>query len=243
MPGPTQGPARGRWSRMADEARDAGRRGESCKASASRSQARRRGSSGPGRALSRSLRGSRCGRGWRYERRAHRRRPRSPEPWPRRRPYREDRQSPLAKARRATVLVPDGRIGRCTGCCSTTSTTTSSGGWRDQHLALARQAHDRGELALAGALSDPVDHSVLVLLVPEASVAEDFARNDPYVKEGLVTAWRIRSWRVVIGNETDRSREAPHASTSPATARLTMACSSMSGHRTSSVSTRRATRS
>jgi hypothetical protein len=29
--------------------------------------------------------------------------------------------------------------------------------------------------------------------------AEDFARNDPYVKAGLVTAWRVRQWNVVVG--------------------------------------------
>jgi len=35
----------------------------------------------------------------------------------------------------------------------------------------------------------------------EPSVAEDFARNDPYVKRGLVTRWEVRPWAVVIGNE------------------------------------------
>jgi uncharacterized protein YciI len=28
---------------------------------------------------------------------------------------------------------------------------------------------------------------------------EAFALADPYVTEGLVTAWRVRSWNVVIG--------------------------------------------
>ena len=70
---------------------------------------------------------------------------------------------------------------------------------RDAHLALARQARERGELFLAGALADPVDGAVLVFMADDASVVEDFARNDPYVRQGLVTKWRVRPWTVVIG--------------------------------------------
>jgi hypothetical protein len=33
---------------------------------------------------------------------------------------------------------------------------------REEHLRLAREAHQRGELALAGALSDPADRALLV---------------------------------------------------------------------------------
>jgi uncharacterized protein YciI len=32
-------------------------------------------------------------------------------------------------------------------------------------------------------------------------VAEDFARADPYVRNGLVTRWRVREWSVVIGGD------------------------------------------
>lgn len=72
--------------------------------------------------------------------------------------------------------------------------------YRDEHLRLARAAHHRGELLLAGALSDPADRALLVFRVPEKSVVEGFARNDPYVINGLVTHWEVRSWNVVIGN-------------------------------------------
>jgi uncharacterized protein YciI len=73
--------------------------------------------------------------------------------------------------------------------------------YRDEHLRLAREAHGRGELLLAGALSDPADRAVLVFRAPERSVVEDFARKDPYVTQGLVTRWEVRPWAVVIGNE------------------------------------------
>ncbi len=73
--------------------------------------------------------------------------------------------------------------------------------YREEHLRLVREAHRRGELFLAGAFTDPADRALLVFRAPARSVAEDFAKNDPYVIRGLVTRWEVRSWAVVIGNE------------------------------------------
>lgn len=72
---------------------------------------------------------------------------------------------------------------------------------REEHLRLAREAHQRGELLLAGALSDPADRALLIFLAPDISVVEGFARHDPYVRSGLVSKWEVRLWTVVIGNE------------------------------------------
>ena len=69
---------------------------------------------------------------------------------------------------------------------------------RDEHLALARAAHERGELLLAGALADPSDRALLVWTAPR-EVVERFAEQDPYVRNGLVTGWTVRPWNVVIG--------------------------------------------
>lgn len=74
--------------------------------------------------------------------------------------------------------------------------------YREEHLGLVREAHSRGELLLAGAFADPVDRALLVFRAPDRSVAEDFARKDPYVIKGLVTRWEVRPWNVVIGNES-----------------------------------------
>lgn len=71
---------------------------------------------------------------------------------------------------------------------------------REEHLRLARDAHRRGELLLAGALSDPPDRALLVFRAADRSLVEDFARRDPYVINGLVTRWEVRPWAVVIGN-------------------------------------------
>ena len=75
------------------------------------------------------------------------------------------------------------------------------GEYREEHLRLVREAHRRGELLLAGAFTDPTDRALLVFRAADVSVADDFARNDPYVKRGLVTRWEVRPWAVVIGNE------------------------------------------
>jgi len=70
---------------------------------------------------------------------------------------------------------------------------------RQEHLRLAEEAHRRGELVLAGALADPADRAVLLFRGADRSVAESFARSDPYVTSGLVERWEVRAWSVVIG--------------------------------------------
>jgi len=73
--------------------------------------------------------------------------------------------------------------------------------YREEHLRLLREAHQRGEVLLAGAFSDPADRALLIFRSADPSIAENFARNDPYVKNGLVARWEIRAWNVVIGNQ------------------------------------------
>jgi uncharacterized protein YciI len=72
--------------------------------------------------------------------------------------------------------------------------------FRAEHLAMARAAFDRGELVLGGALAEPVDGAVLVFRGDSPAAAEAFAAADPYVKNGLVTRWRVRAWNTVIGD-------------------------------------------
>jgi len=72
--------------------------------------------------------------------------------------------------------------------------------FRPQHLQMAREAHDRGELILAGALGEPAG-ALLVFKADDRTVPERFAASDPYVLQGLVTRWQVRPWTVVIGND------------------------------------------
>ena len=71
--------------------------------------------------------------------------------------------------------------------------------FRTEHLAMAWEAHARGELILGGALDEPVDGAVLLFEGDSAEVAERFAARDPYVRSGLVASWRVRPWSTVVG--------------------------------------------
>ena len=71
--------------------------------------------------------------------------------------------------------------------------------FREVHLRLAREALARGELVMGGAFDDPVDGAALVWRAADAATIERFVAADPYVKNGVVTRWRIRPWNVVIG--------------------------------------------
>jgi uncharacterized protein YciI len=72
--------------------------------------------------------------------------------------------------------------------------------FRGEHLQRAWGAADRGELIVAGAFADPMDGAVLMFRGEDASVAEEFARADPYVTNGLVARWRVREWTTVVGD-------------------------------------------
>ncbi|MGN6532876.1 MAG: YciI-like protein [Ginsengibacter sp.] len=73
--------------------------------------------------------------------------------------------------------------------------------FREEHLKLAQDAFKNGTLIMGGALANPADSAILIFKGENPSVAEAFAKNDPYVKNGLVTEWHVRLWTVVIGNE------------------------------------------
>ncbi len=72
--------------------------------------------------------------------------------------------------------------------------------YREEHLRLVREAHSRGEIVMAGAMADPVDRAVLVFRCVDKQPIEAFIRNDPYVRNKLITHWEIRPWTVVVGN-------------------------------------------
>ncbi len=74
------------------------------------------------------------------------------------------------------------------------------GGFRAEHLRLAWEAHDRGDLILGGALTDPVDEAILLFVGETPAAAQDFAAADPYVTNGLVKSWRVRPWTTVVGD-------------------------------------------
>ncbi|MCL6730982.1 YciI-like protein [Sphingomonas hankyongi] len=72
--------------------------------------------------------------------------------------------------------------------------------FRGAHLKHAWAAVERGEILVAGALADPVDGAVLMFSGEDKSIAEKFAKADPYVAGGLVERWHVREWTTVVGD-------------------------------------------
>lgn len=71
---------------------------------------------------------------------------------------------------------------------------------RPAHLKEVREANERGDLIMAGALGEPAG-ALLVFRAGDKSTAEAFATSDPYVKQGLVKKWQVRPWTVVVGQD------------------------------------------
>jgi len=67
--------------------------------------------------------------------------------------------------------------------------------YRKTHLALIQKAYENDQLLIAGALSDPADEAVLVFKEKKTAIA--FAKNDPYVINGLIKTWNVRPWNTV----------------------------------------------
>lgn len=73
--------------------------------------------------------------------------------------------------------------------------------YRNEHLRLAWEAHERGEIILAGALAEPADGGVILFQCDSPDIPKQFAEADPYVKHGLVTRYHLRPWTTVIGED------------------------------------------
>ncbi len=74
------------------------------------------------------------------------------------------------------------------------------GAVRAAHLELARASVARDELQLGGAVpSDESPFGLLLFKGETSQPAEEFARTDPYVSQGVVAKWRVREWITVVG--------------------------------------------
>jgi uncharacterized protein YciI len=81
--------------------------------------------------------------------------------------------------------------------------------FRKLHLLHATAAYERGELVLGGALANPSSPAgpgarlgaVIVFKGDSPEVAEEFAKADPYVLNGVVTSWRVHEWTTVVGDQ------------------------------------------
>jgi uncharacterized protein YciI len=69
--------------------------------------------------------------------------------------------------------------------------------FRPAHLELYMQWRSDGRLVMGGAIGDPPHGALIVFAVEDPAAVEEFVSLDPYVAEGLVTAWRVEPWAVV----------------------------------------------
>jgi len=71
--------------------------------------------------------------------------------------------------------------------------------FREEHLKLVEEAHSNGHLIMAGALAEPSDTGVFIFKGESPKIAEDFAKKDPYMLNGIIKEWEVRPWNVVVG--------------------------------------------
>jgi uncharacterized protein len=65
------------------------------------------------------------------------------------------------------------------------------------HQARYEDFHARGTLLMLGTFANPQEEgSMAVFTTREA--AEEFARGDPFVLNGVVRSWRVREWDEVL---------------------------------------------
>ncbi len=65
------------------------------------------------------------------------------------------------------------------------------------HRARYEEFHARGTLLMLGAFGDPQEEgSMAVFTTREA--AEEFARGDPFVLNGVVRSWQVREWNEAL---------------------------------------------
>ena len=72
--------------------------------------------------------------------------------------------------------------------------------FRAAHLEYASAAAARGELVLGGAFANPIDGAVILFRGDSPAAAEQFAKSDPYVVNGVVKRWYVREWTTVVGD-------------------------------------------
>ncbi len=69
--------------------------------------------------------------------------------------------------------------------------------YREAHLARITEQQAAGNLVMAGALGDPPIGGALVFKGVGPEQVDAFAHDDPYMKAGLITAWRAQPWKLV----------------------------------------------
>ena len=68
-----------------------------------------------------------------------------------------------------------------------------------EHVARSNTLHRAGKLAMAGAFLDMPDKPLTTMCVCYTKEeAEEFAKGDPFVINGVVTNWYVRQWGNIL---------------------------------------------
>lgn len=68
------------------------------------------------------------------------------------------------------------------------------------HLARSKALHAQGTLLMAGAFLDKPNEPISTMAVcTSKAAAEDYAKGDPFVLNGMVSEWSIRPWANLLG--------------------------------------------
>jgi uncharacterized protein YciI len=72
------------------------------------------------------------------------------------------------------------------------------------HRARLEEFHARGTLLSVGTFGDPQKEGSMGIFTSREA-AEEFARDDPFVLGGVVSAWEVRAWNEVEFGDDRRS--------------------------------------
>jgi uncharacterized protein YciI len=71
------------------------------------------------------------------------------------------------------------------------------------HLARSNEFHARGALLMAGAFRNKPEEPLGTMgIFTTRDAAEEFARGDPFLLNGMVSDWRIREWTDLFARPT-----------------------------------------
>ncbi len=67
------------------------------------------------------------------------------------------------------------------------------------HLERSKQWQEQGKLFMAGAfLNNPDEPLTTMAVLPTREAAEEYAKGDPFVLNGMVARWYIREWANIL---------------------------------------------
>ena len=82
--------------------------------------------------------------------------------------------------------------------------------FRAGHLAHADHHIEQGYLMAGGGFLPDIKRGMLLFRCDNREIVENFAKNDPFVKGGLVTNFEIHDWGILVGGISPTFTKAVH---------------------------------